>query len=87
MLATSATLNLTSGLIFAATCKHHHNQKALQVPVVKKEADVVKKPKQEKVDDACVEEGKEDPGCESGEEGEERVVLTVKEEVAPVTKN
>ena len=60
--------------------QQHHNQKALQVPVVNKEEEVVKKLKQAKVEGKMplLKKEKKIPAV--------KVVKKVKEEVAPVTK-
>ena len=68
--------------------QHHHNQKALQVLVVKKEADVVKKLKQAKVEGKMpvLKKEKKIPAVKVVKKVKKEAFLTVKEEVAPVTK-
>ena len=68
--------------------QQHHNQKALQVPVVKKEEEVVKKLKQEKVEGkmSVLKKDKKIPAVRVVTKVKKGSFLTVKEEVAPVTK-
>ena len=68
--------------------QQHHNQKALQVPVVKKEEEVVKKLKQEKVEGKMpvLKKDKKIPSVKVVTKVKKGSFLTVKKEVAPVTK-
>ena len=68
--------------------QQQHNQKALQVPVVKKEEEVVKKLKQEKVEGQMpvLKKDKKIPAVKVVKKVKKEAFLTVKEEVAPVTK-
>ena len=68
--------------------QQHHNQKALKVLVVKKEADVVKKLKQAKVEGKMpvLKKEKKIQAVKVVKKVKKELFLTVKEEVAPVTK-
>ena len=69
--------------------QQHHNQKALQVPVVKKEEEVVKKLKQAKVEGKMhlLKKEKKIPAVKVVKKVKKESCLAVKEEeVAPVTK-
>ena len=68
--------------------QQHHNQKALQVPVVNKEEEVVKKLKQAKVEGKMplLKKEKKIPAVKVVKKVKKEAFLTVKEEVAPVTK-